>query len=310
LVPQPQRQLQPPRKPDRPRRLLPLHRPPQLRPVRGRHQPARRNRRPRPVEPHHRQQRRDQPWSARTVSGRLEYYFEGVGQLSAGAFHREFENFFGNVTFLPTPEFLALYALDADTYGAYDVATQHNIADTVRMTGFDLSYKQALTFLPRWARGVHAFANISTQRAVGDASANFQGYNPRKASWGASLVREKFNFRVNWSYQGRTREGAVTGNSIPPGTYTYTVRRLFVDVLGEYYLTPRFGLYFTLRDVLDMPVQTGNRRPRRAAARHVSQRRIRRLPLDLRPQGHVLARKFPAAASAIEPCVREPTAIG
>ena len=195
------------------------------------------------------------PWTARTFSGRLEYYFEGVGQISVGAFHREFKNFFGDTTFLPTPGFLSLYALDADTFGAYEVATQHNIASTVRMSGVDFSYKQALTFLPRWARGVHAFANASSQRPVGDASANFQGYIPRKASWGVSLVREKFNFRVNWSYQGRNRNGPVTGGSIPDGTFNYTVRRVFVDVLGEYYLTRRLGLYFTLRNVLDMPEQ-------------------------------------------------------
>ena len=33
-------------------------------------------------------------------------------------------------------------------YAGYPVATQHNIADTVRMQGINVSYKQALTFLP------------------------------------------------------------------------------------------------------------------------------------------------------------------
>jgi TonB-dependent receptor len=195
------------------------------------------------------------PWSARTLSARLEYYFAGVGLLSVGGFHREFENFFGDTTFAPTPEFLALYALDPATFGAYEVATQNNIRDTVRMTGVDFSYKQSLTFLPRWARGLHAFANVSSQRPVGDATANFQGFIPRKASWGVSLEREKFSLRANWSYQGRSRNGPVTGASIPAGTYNYTARRVFLDLLGEYNLTPRLGLYFTLRNVLDMPEQ-------------------------------------------------------
>jgi TonB-dependent receptor len=195
------------------------------------------------------------PWSARTVSARLEYYFEGVGQISVGAFHREFENFFGNTTFVPTPEFLTLYGLNPDVYGSYEVATQHNIASTVRMTGADLSYKQALTFLPRWARGVHMFGNISTQRPVGDATANFQGYIPRKARWGFSLVRVRFNFRMNWSYQDRNRLGERTGNSIGPGTFTFQSSRVFLDILGEFHLTKRFGLYFTLRNVGDTPDQ-------------------------------------------------------
>ncbi len=196
------------------------------------------------------------PWSANTLSTRLEYYFEGVGQISVGAFQRDFENFFGNTTFRPTADFLALYGLDANTYGAFDVATQHNIESTVRMTGVDISYKQALTFLPRWGRGVHVFANAASQRTEGDASANFNGYIPRKASFGFSFIRERYNFRMNWSYQGKNRLGNVSsGNSIDPGTYNWASKRLFLDLVGEYYFTKRFGAYFTLRNVGDTPDQ-------------------------------------------------------
>ena len=185
---------------------------------------------------------------------RLEYYFEGVGQVSVGAFRRDFENFFGDTTFRATREFLALNGLDQNLYGAYDVATQHNIADTVRMTGVDVSYKQALTFLPDWARGVTVFANGAVQRAEGEASANFAGYIPRKASWGISLTRERFNVRMNWTYQSRNRLGAVApGPSIGPGTFNWQAKRGFLDILGEYYFTPRYGVYFTLRNVGDTP---------------------------------------------------------
>ena len=88
------------------------------------------------------------PWTAKTLNVRLEYYFEGVGQISVGAFQRDFKNFFGDQVFTPTPEFLDLYGLDPAIYGQYQVSTQHNITDTVRMNGVDVSYKQALTFLP------------------------------------------------------------------------------------------------------------------------------------------------------------------
>jgi len=196
------------------------------------------------------------PWSAKTISTRLEYYFEGVGQLSVGAFQRDFENFFGNTTFRPTAAFLALYGLDPTTYEPYDVATQHNIESNVRMSGIDVSYRQSLTFLPRWARGVHVFANAASQRTEGEASANFAGYIPRKASFGFSFVRERYNFRMNWSYQSKNRLGAVAaGNSIDPGTFNWQSKRVFLDILGEYYFTKRFGAYFTLRNVGDTPDQ-------------------------------------------------------
>ena len=67
---------------------------------------------------------------------------------------------------------LALYGLDPAIYDGYEVSTQHNVPGTVRMEGFNFNYKQALTFLPRWARGVQVFANASSQRLTGDVTAS------------------------------------------------------------------------------------------------------------------------------------------
>ena len=194
------------------------------------------------------------PWMAETIMARIEYYFQGIGQFSVGAYRREFENFFGETRFAATPEFLALYDLDPDLYGAYDVTTDHNIESKVRMTGVDVSYKQALTFLPHWARGIHVFANGALLRTVGDDSANMEGFVPRKASWGISLARERFSVRVNGSYQGRTRRGAVgAGDSIQPGTFDWLSKRGFVDIMGEYYFGKRYAFYFNLRNIRNTP---------------------------------------------------------
>jgi iron complex outermembrane recepter protein len=195
-------------------------------------------------------------WDAHTINVRLEHYFEGVGQFSVGAFRRHITNFFGSTVFLPTPEFLALYGLDAATYGRYEVATQENISTGVRMEGWDFNYKQALTGLPSWARGVQVFANASSQRLLGDINSNFAGFIPRSASWGVSLTRTKFNLRTNWNYRGRQRNAAVTGASIEPGTFNYSSKRLYVDVLGEYYFWKRVGVFVNLRNVTDATEDT------------------------------------------------------
>jgi len=190
------------------------------------------------------------PWKAMSTQFRLEYYFEGVGQISAGVFRRDFENFFGGTVFRSTPEFLGLYGLDPNEYGNYDVSTQRNIPGTVRMQGVNFNYKQALTFLPHWARGVQVFANGTGQRASGEASSNFAGYVPRTYSGGISLSREKFNVRVNSNYRGRQRRGLVAaGSSIEPNTYNWGSKRMYVDVLGEYYFRKRFAIYFNMRNV-------------------------------------------------------------
>ncbi len=199
---------------------------------------------------------------------RLEYYFERVGLISVGAFRRDFENFFGSYLFTPTPEFLDLYGLDPEVYGAYDVVTQYNLADSVRMSGVDFSYKQALTFLPHWARGVQVFANASAQRATGAASGNFAGYVPRTYSWGVNLTREKYNLRANWNYRSRARSSQLTGRGIEPGSYFWRSKRMYLDLEGEYSLTTRFALFANLRNVGDAGVDVERSGPNTPPGSH------------------------------------------
>jgi hypothetical protein len=80
------------------------------------------------------------------------------------------------------------------------------------MEGLEPHYKQALTFLPPWARGVQVFANVSSQRRTGAlvGNSNFNFF-PRSGSWGVSLTRPQYSLRFNWNYRGERRTAAVTG---------------------------------------------------------------------------------------------------
>ena len=189
-------------------------------------------------------------WSARTTKLTLEYYFEGVGLVSIAGFRREFENFFGSSVFNATPAFLALYGLDPATYDPYDVVTTQNLASTVRMEGLDFNYKQALTFLPPWARGVQVFANGSALRATGEAASNFVGFAPRTANWGVSLTRDRFNLKLNWNYRSRLRQAKVAdGRSIDPNTYNWGSSRLYLNVAAEITLYRRWSVFANLRNI-------------------------------------------------------------
>ncbi len=212
------------------------------------------------------------PWTAKSTKLSLEYYFERVGQISVGAFRRDIRNFFGATTFDATPEFLTLYGLDPVLYDPFTVATQHNLTTSVRMTGVDVNYRQALTFLPRWARGVQVFANGSAQRVTGDGSTNFTGYIPRTGSWGISLSRATYNVRLNWNYIGRQRRGAVTGRSIEPGTFTWGSKRSYIDLTGEYSLTRRLSLFANLRNINDPTDDVEIHGPTTPAEAHFRQR--------------------------------------
>lgn len=192
------------------------------------------------------------PWQAETVNARLEYYLAEVGQISIGAFQRDFHGLFGGTEIAATPDFLALYGLDRDTYGNYLVATQYNLPEPVRMTGLTVDYKQSLAFLPRWARGLQIFANGSVQRAAGASLGAFTGSNyvPRSASWGVNLSRSKYSLRANWNYRDRHKRGnASTGSGIEPGTFMWATKRLYVDLQGEYVVTRHFSIFANLRNL-------------------------------------------------------------
>jgi TonB-dependent receptor len=193
------------------------------------------------------------PWSANTTKVRLEYYFQRVGAASIGAYRRDFKNFFGNTVFTPTPEFLELYNLDPGEYGPYEVSTTYNLTSRVRMTGIEADYRQSLTFLPQWARGIQVFANASAQRATGEGATNFQGYVPRSGSWGISLSRPKFNVKVSWNYRSPARLGQVTGRGIEPGTFEWRSKKLLLDIYADYSLTKRFAAFMSLKNVDSAP---------------------------------------------------------
>jgi len=194
-------------------------------------------------------------WSARTVKVSLEHYFEPVGLLSLGAFRRDFENLFGTTRFRATPEFLGLYGLSPEVYGDYDVSTQYNLPTQAHMTGVEFNYKQALTFLPAWARGVQVFVNGTAQRMTGDDSNSFSGYVPRAANWGIMLTRPKYRLGVKWNYVGRQRLAMVApGRSIEPGTYNWASKRLLIDVNAEYTFYRRVAVFVNLTNLHDAPV--------------------------------------------------------
>ena len=193
------------------------------------------------------------PWTADTVMATLEYYFARVGTISLSAYRREFENFFG-VSILPaTPEFLELYSLDPNLYGDYQVSTQRNLTDTVRMDGVTFNYKQALTFLPEWARGIQVFANGSSQRATGAARGEFQ-YSPRLANAGVSLTRPRYSLRVDVNHRGRQLVNPLTGRGLQPDTARWSAARTSIDITGEHVLWRQIRGFVKLRNVTDVGV--------------------------------------------------------
>jgi TonB-dependent receptor len=210
-----------------------------------------------------------EPWTSDAWTARLEYYFKDVGHVAIGAFVREYENFFQNVTVPVTEEFLRPFGLSFTEYRDAQVRTQINGAGTVRHDGLTIEYKQALTFLPDWARGVQVFANGT--RIVRDpepfplldtshGDIDQPPLTPFKHSgnFGFSLSRERFAARLNWNFRDRKavnqRAWDSTGVlSTSQFAYTYLPSRLRLDLDIEFTLTKNFGLFVNGRNVSNEP---------------------------------------------------------
>jgi hypothetical protein len=70
-------------------------------------------------------------------------------------------------------------------------------------------------------------------------------------NWGLSLVRPKFNLRINENYRGIQRRTMIasTTRGVEPGTYNYRPKRLYIDVSGEYYLKRSLGVFVSIRNI-------------------------------------------------------------
>jgi iron complex outermembrane receptor protein len=195
------------------------------------------------------------PWTSDNYDVALEYYFEQPGLVSVGAFRKEISDFFGSVRVPATSALLAEYGFD-DSYLGYDIATRENVG-RARVSGLEFEYRQTLTGLPGWARGLAVFANATSLRVEGAARADFSGFINRTANWGVSLSRPRYTARVNWNYRGSQRQGAVTGTNVPAGTYQFNLPRLSTEVNLEVRLTPRVIFFANVRNALDLAWRSG-----------------------------------------------------
>ena len=182
----------------------------------------------------------------------LESYQIKGGHGSIGVFQKDVNNFFGVFTQDATPELLAFYNLPDDPiFLDYDIVTRFNAGDA-KIVGYEFSYKQALLFLPEWARGIAVFGNATKLELTGSNTADFTGFVPETFSGGIELVRPRFYVKLNFTYQGETRAsvvGASTANGVPEGTYNYQGERLRVALSASYSFTKQLSVFGSITDL-------------------------------------------------------------
>jgi outer membrane receptor protein involved in Fe transport len=183
----------------------------------------------------------------------LEKYFANNGVASVGFFRKNIKDFFGAVTTDATPEALAELGL-SDEYLEYEIRTRRNVG-TARISGVEVNFRQALTFLPQWARGIQVFANGTYNDLDGNQDADFTNFATRTANWGVSLTRPRYAVKLNWNSNDDIRNQLQGANALrPEGTYFWIPRRTTVDASFELRLHRRFSVFGTARNLMDRRV--------------------------------------------------------
>jgi len=193
------------------------------------------------------------PWTANAYDLSLEKYFANNGVASIGFFRKDIDDFFGAITTTATTEALAELGLD-DEYIDYDIRTTRNVG-SARISGVEVNYRQALTFLPSWARGVQIFANGTYNDLDGNQDADFNNFATRTANWGISLNRPRYSVKLNWNGNDDIRVNRIAPSAaFPEDTYFWVTHRTTMDASFELRLNRKFSIFGTARNLTNRRV--------------------------------------------------------
>ena len=189
------------------------------------------------------------PWSATSYDLSLESYHIKDGFGSIGIFRKDIKDFFETVSTAATPELLEQYGLENEpSLLTYQINSRTNGGDA-QIDGLELSYRQSLTFLPRWARGLQVFVNYTKLKLGGSNASDFSGYNPQTISGGVNFLRGRFAIKTTISMLDDVRTGSVAASAtVAPNTFNYQAKRTRVGVNATYSLSRRYSLYASVVD--------------------------------------------------------------
>jgi iron complex outermembrane recepter protein len=184
------------------------------------------------------------PQSAETFDAALEYYFEPVGSVSVGWFHKTIKDFFQN----NVPIGIVPPGPNNGFNGEYEGFTLQSRANLGEATikGWEFSYQQQLTFLPGVLKGLGAFANYTYLTTSGDwgrsgaaASSTVPGFIPRTGNIGVSWRYRGFNTNVRVNHTGDYLTAANVAN---PALNLFRDKRTIVNAGVAYQFRPTLAL--------------------------------------------------------------------
>jgi TonB-dependent receptor len=198
------------------------------------------------------------PQMAKNWDADLEYYFEPVGRISVGWFHKTISDY------IVTGTDAGLVGEGNDNgyngeYAGFKRLTTSN-AGTAIVQGWELSYGQQLSFLPGLLRGTSIGANYT----ILDTHGNFGGGAYRKTGEVAGFIPRAANITLNWHYRrfstrvlyNFTGEHILSYSAASPALNEYVYNRRTTNVGFAYQIRPAVSLTLDINNVFNEPYRT------------------------------------------------------
>jgi TonB-dependent receptor len=191
----------------------------------------------------------------------LEYYFEPVGQLALGWFHKTIRDYIVSGIESGTIGTGANNGYNGE-YPGWTILTSAN-AGTAIVQGWKFSYQQQFTFLPGFLKGLSGMLNYtlldthgnfpvsgSLATTVARASGQIAGFVPRTANASLSWRQGKFSARILSNYASTF----LTSYSAT-ATYRnlYRVKRNLVNLGFAYQVRPSVNLTLDIDNLNNVP---------------------------------------------------------
>ncbi|WP_414660004.1 TonB-dependent receptor [Horticoccus sp. 23ND18S-11] len=196
------------------------------------------------------------PYTATNWDATIEYYFEPVGSLTVGWFHKDIRDFIitsdvGTIADGPDNGY-------GGQYSGWTERTNINGGNAIAQ-GWEFAYQQQFTFLPGPLKGLSGSFNYTwiTTHGTRDGTRyltrrEVAGFIPHAANARLAWRYRKFNTQILYNFTG---EHITTFNATNPGLNQYRFSMKTVNVGFGYQARPWLNFSFDVSNILNEPQQ-------------------------------------------------------
>ena len=195
------------------------------------------------------------PQTAGNWDASLEYYFEPVGTVSAGWFHKSIRDYILNNVEGGTVAAGNANGFNGE-YPGFRILTRAN-AGTATVQGWEFAYQQQFTFLPGLLKGLSASANYTIIQTAGDfggtvsrSTNEVPGFTPRTGNFALAWRHRSVGARVGVNYVGTH---ITNFNAATPHRNLYRFSRTITNVGVAWHYRPGLTLTADVSNLFNEP---------------------------------------------------------